>query len=120
MNEPTQIDDCLARIRQAKADQVQFSMRFKEPDKNPIRFMERLGITKEEAVDDIIKTLRADECIIPYEENKSPGFTDHVWIFKRRNYTFVENGVRTTLAIYIKVSFPEELPFYVISFHEDV
>jgi hypothetical protein len=118
MKEPTQIDDCLARIRQVKVSQVQFSLRMKDPKKNPFILMERLGITREEAVEDIIKTLTREECVSPYEENKSPGFIEHVWIFKRMHH-FIENGRTKLICIYIKVSFPEGVPLMVISFHED-
>ena len=111
--EPKTIDELLARLARIRQIHVMWIPRFKEPWKDPLGCLARIGITYEEAEERILAFLSKADLHKGPEESKNPRIPEHKWVFY---VTISLMGWMRDLYIKLSSRIPEEI--CVESFHE--
>ncbi|MCI1735294.1 MAG: type II toxin-antitoxin system MqsR family toxin [Bacilli bacterium] len=116
MTKPIELKELLKRLKEANYNQFTFQPRIKEPNKNPAILFMKLGKTRQEMIDGVLRRLTEEDCTKQNQEDISPGHTGWVWVFKKTFNAITKDEV-IAVKIYIKITL-DGSQIIVISFHE--
>jgi hypothetical protein len=117
MEKINDVTDFLQKVRETPTNDFHFAARKKDPGKNPEILMELLGFTREQTIEDVVKQLQPGD-FVKTDQNKSPGHTAPVWVFKKK-LSYEDPEGKSTVESYVKLSIEVVGTCTIISFHKD-